>query len=217
MHGWKLAGWAAALVTAGVLGAALPGSAQRNKQKVESVVGFVDLAQITEHIKQTPEWKQMVRQFEDEKTKYRSELEDLNKLRYLTATEREELKALRAKPRTSDAEKSRIAELERKSDHYEAEFRTLSGVEKPTDAQKNRIQELAKMREDGVNSLQGETEKRAGALQKMEGELLEKMQARILKAVQTVAENKGLAMVVDRQAILYGGQDLTEDVIKRLK
>lgn len=215
---WKAAIWVAALVVAGVLGAALPGSAQKkDKSKVDSVVGFVDLAVVTEQVKATPEWQQMVKQFEGEKTKYRGELEDLNKVRYLSAPEREELRTLRAKQKSTPGEAARIGELEKRSDMMEAEFRTLAGVEKPTPEQTRRIQELQKMREEGVTSLQSETERRAGLLQKMEADLLEKMQGKILEIVRKVAEAKGLTMVVDRQAILFGGQDITEDVVKRLK
>jgi Skp family chaperone for outer membrane proteins len=205
------------LVAAGLL-AALPGAAQKkNQAKPDAVVGFVDLGLVTEQVKQTPEWKQMVGEFENEKTRYRTELEDMQRLRYLTKTEREELTNLRAKTKASDAEKGRVDALLKRSDELEGEFRTLAGVEKPNDEQGKRLGELQKLRDQGIQILQEETEKRAGYLQKKEGELLQKMQDRILKIVGQVAEGKGMVMVVDRQAILFGGTDLTDDVVKKLK
>ena len=43
---WRLAGVVAALVTAGVLGAALPGMAQKKSAKTDASIGVVDLAQV---------------------------------------------------------------------------------------------------------------------------------------------------------------------------
>ena len=35
-------------------------------------------------------------------------------------------------------------------------------------------------------------------------------------AVKKVAGNKGLAVVITKDAVVYGGQDITQDVIKEL-
>jgi Skp family chaperone for outer membrane proteins len=217
MKNWMTAVPLTVLVAAGLLGSALPGLAQKNAKTPDAVVGFVDLGQVTEQVKQTPDWKQMVKEFEDEKTRYRTELEDMQRLRYLSKAEREELTSLRTKQKPTDAEKARVDALLKRSDELEGEFRTLAGVEKPSDEQRKRITDITKLRDEGIQVLQEEGEKRAGMLQKKEGDLLEKMQTRILKIVSEVAQSKGLVMVVDRQAILYGGQDLTEDVVKKLK
>jgi outer membrane protein len=53
-------------------------------------------------------------------------------------------------------------------------------------------------------------------LQQMQAEVLEGMQEKILKIVSEVADKKNLAMVVDRQAVLYGGENLTSEVVKKL-
>jgi len=215
MHRWKLVGGLAAVVAAGVLGSALPGNAQK-KPKADPVVGYVDLGRITDKIKETPEWQQMVKSFEDEKSKYQDEIQYLTKIRYLTTAERQELENLRAKKTATDAEKAKIADLEGRSDAMDKEFQSLAGVEKPTDQQKQRLQELGKLRENAIASLQDETEKRAQLLQKREGEALDQTQDRIVKLVSDVANGKDLAMVIDRQALLYGGLDLTNDVLKKL-
>jgi len=217
MKQWMFGAPLTVLVAAGLLGLALPSAAQKGAKKPDAVVGFVDLGLVTEQVKQTPEWKQAVSEFEAEKTRHRTELEDMQRLRYLSKAEHEELASLRAKTKSSDAEKARVAALLARSDELEAEFRTLAGVEKPSDDQNKRIGDIQKLRDQGIQALQAEGEKRAGLLQKKEGDLLTKMQERILKIVTQVAENKGMVMVVDRQAILYGGQDLTDDVVKKLK
>ena len=46
---------------------------------------------------------------------------------------------------------------------------------------------------------------------------MDALQARILKVVEEVATDEKLSMVVDKQARLYGGRDITELVVAKLK
>lgn len=216
MQRWKLAGILAAVVAAGVLGSALPGNAQKPKGKTDSTIGFVDLAQVTDKVKDTAEWKVKVREFEDSRSKYRNEIEDLAKLRFLSPAELEELKNLRAKPKATGGETERIKQLETKSSQLDAEYQRLAMTEKPNDADAKRVKELTSMREAASTLIQKEYDTRAQQLQKLEGEMLDKMQTRILEVVGDVAQKQGLVLVVDRQAVLYGGNDMTQDVLKKL-
>jgi Skp family chaperone for outer membrane proteins len=215
MHGWKLAGCLAAAVAAGVAFTALPGNAQR-KTAAPSSIGYVDLAAVTDQIKKTPTWQQMTKKFDDQRGVYSKEIETLTKTRYLTDQERKELELLRAKPKASDAEAARIAELEKKSETLDREAQTLAGIEKPNEMQEKRIGELAELRKGALAVLQDETEKRTESLRRLEAEVLDDMQKQVLDKVAQVAESKNLTLVLDRGAILYGGQDLTQDVVKKL-
>lgn len=219
MKDWKLAGAMATLALTVVVGAALPGSAQKKGDKgerIESTVGFVDLGQVTEEIKKSPNWGVMTKQFDEERQKYQKEIADLTKIRYLTPTERTELDNLRAKKTVTEGEKANIKKLEEQSDAIDREAQSLAGVEKPTPDQSKRIDELAKLRQTAVTNLQTETEKRSELLRNTENQVLEGMQKNILNTVTEVSKTKGLTLVVDRQAVLYGGQDLTEDVLRKL-
>jgi len=216
MEKWKAAGCVAAAVTAGVVGLAFPGKAAPSA-KPTPTIGFVDLSTVTDQIKQTPNWKVMVTKFEDAKSKYRDEIENLTKVRYLSAAERTELDNLRGKGKANDQEKAKIDLLLKKSDQMDQEYQTLGQTEKLTDEQKTRLAELKKMREDGINGLQQETDKRAESLRQLEAQVLDEMQGKVIKTVGEIAQRKDLALVLDRQAVLYGGQDLTQDVLQKLK
>ncbi len=217
MNRWRIAVSVAGLVGAGLLGSSLPGLAQKKPaQASNSTIGFVDLASVTEQIKETTNWKQLVRKFEDERSKYRNEIEDLAKIRFLTSAERQELSNLRSKPKATDGEKKRIQELEDHSGKLDREYQSLAMQEKLTSEQSARLKELTDLREKASGDLQDEYEKRAQQLQKSESQMLEEMQKQILEIVGKVAENKNLGVVVDRQAILYGGQDLTQEVLGKL-
>lgn len=47
-------------------------------------------------------------------------------------------------------------------------------------------------------------------------ELLESMMATVETATKKVADKKGLAVVLEKSAVVYGGQDITQDVIAEL-
>ena len=52
--------------------------------------------------------------------------------------------------------------------------------------------------------------------QQKERELFEPLVQSFEAAVQKVAEAKGLTVVIDKSAVLYGGQDITQDVIAKI-
>jgi len=56
----------------------------------------------------------------------------------------------------------------------------------------------------------------AQRVQQKEQELLEPVMTAIKAAVKKVADQKGLAVVITKEAVIYGGQDITQDVIKAL-
>lgn len=217
MDRMKMAGCVAAAAVTGVLGLAYTGKAAPSKNSPAPVVGYVDLGTVTDQIKQTPNWKVMVTKFEDAKTRYRDEIENLTKVRYLAPAERTELDNLRAKGKAGDTEKARIDQLLKKSDQIDQEYQSLGQTEKLTDEQTKRLNELKKIREDGINSLQNETDKRAESLRQLESQVLDEMQGKVIKTVGEIAQKKDLVLVLDRQAVLYGGQDLTQDVLTKLK
>jgi outer membrane protein len=53
-------------------------------------------------------------------------------------------------------------------------------------------------------------------LQIKQQNLLEAIQNKVNDAVKAVAKSKGLTIVVDRGAAIYGEQDITDDVMKKI-
>ena len=53
-------------------------------------------------------------------------------------------------------------------------------------------------------------------LQQKNQELLTPLRASVETAVKEVANNRGLSIVIDKGAVVYGGMDITQDVIKKL-
>lgn len=66
-------------------------------------------------------------------------------------------------------------------------------------------------------------EEKAQLFEKMQGEMSERQEKiqkglkdKLEKAVGSVASTKGLSLVVDKSVVLYGGQDITDQVAKQL-
>jgi Skp family chaperone for outer membrane proteins len=216
MKAWTLAALTAFLVAGGLVISTGQGHAQKKGEKVDTTIGFVDLNRVMDQIKKTSTWVTETKKFDDIRLKFQGEIAHLTKVRYLTAAERGELDALRAKKSVSASEDARLKELENKSESLDKEAQTLAAVEKPTTEQAARIGDLSKLRQVAIANLQKETEDRSIQLQELEGKVLDDMQGKILEHVQTVAKNKGLILVLDQRAVLYGGQDLTDDVLLKL-
>lgn len=53
-------------------------------------------------------------------------------------------------------------------------------------------------------------------LQQKQQELLNAIHDKVNAAIKAVAEDKGLTVVVDKSVIAYGGQDITDDVLKKI-
>ena len=82
-----------------------------------------------------------------------------------------------------------------------------------TDAQKEFEEKSQSMGEQEKNEYYQQTQQR---LQQKQQDLLEPIQKSVESTVKTVADSKGLSVVLDKNTVVYGGQDITQDVIKKL-
>ena len=54
-------------------------------------------------------------------------------------------------------------------------------------------------------------------LAQQEQEAMEPLYKNVEEAVKKVADSKGLSVVLAKEAVVYGGQDITQDIIGKLK
>lgn len=81
------------------------------------------------------------------------------------------------------------------------------------DAQKEFETKSANMSDQEKNDYYQQTQER---LQQKNQELMEPIQKSIEDSVKKVAEAKGLSVVLEKSAVVYGGQDITQDVINKI-
>lgn len=95
-------------------------------------------------------------------------------------------------------------------------------TQKANDALKNE-NEAAKKQFDAKAAGLGAKEKEAlylqifGPVEQKRQDLLKGIADKINLAVKEVAEAKGLSLVMDRNSTFYGGVDITEDVVKKIR
>jgi Skp family chaperone for outer membrane proteins len=179
-------------------------------------VGVVDVARVTDSLKQSPEWQRMIKQFEDQRAEFRVEIQRMTKVRYLDDKDLAELSRLRANPTPTRADRRRIEELESKSNKLDQEFQRLAGIEKPTESQARSLSEIQRLRERLLETLKDEEQKRAQRLAQSEADLLEVQNNKVGRAAAEVARERHFDLVVDRQLVLFGGQEATDDLLGKL-
>jgi len=191
-------------------------AADKGKRDEPSSVGFVDLNQVSDEVKKTPSWQKMVQRSTEARTRFSQELDEMVQRRHLTEAEVKELVGLQAKPKATDPERERISVLLRKSDDIDKEFNDLAQIQDLKPDQSARLQLLSKMRAEAGTRLQQARGEREQKLADMENEMLTELQGKILKVVSEVAKAQSVEIVVDKQALLYGGRDLTSLVVQKI-
>ena len=80
-------------------------------------------------------------------------------------------------------------------------------------AQKDFEEKSASMNDQEKGDYYQQTQQR---LQQKQNELMDPIRQNIEETVKKVAEAKGLQVVLDKGAVIYGGQDITQDVVSKL-
>ena len=177
-------------------------------------VGYVDVQKV---LQDSPAAVKARKDAEDLKAQLQAQLALQQDLIFLEGSDLTELQGLQEKALKTDKDKERIAVLQKKSQSAEEEWRSLQQSTQPTDVQKSRLLALNNTRTHNTAALQAAQQKAQEDLDKRAADLMDGLQSRILKVVEQVATDEKLSMVVDKQARLYGGRDITELVVGKLK
>ena len=81
------------------------------------------------------------------------------------------------------------------------------------DAQKEFQEKSANMSDQEKSDYYQQTQQR---LQQKQQELFDPIQKSVEASVKSVAEAKGLTVVLDKSSVVYGGQDITQDVENKI-
>lgn len=177
-------------------------------------IGVVDTDKV---YKEAPRVKQYTEELNTFKNDLAVKLDVRSRNLMLTEDEIKELVDLHAKgAAATDQDKARIKTLEDTERTKDDEFKSLQNNTNLNDQQKARMKELQDMQQkskDTGNALSKDYESR---LQTKMQELSDKADADVLDVIKKIAETKGLSTVMVKAAILYGGSDITDEVIGKL-
>lgn len=173
-------------------------------------IGLVDVQKVESSYQEFQAKKQEYQQFRQQ---------ELNKLHQqmvvamLSEQDAKEYQGLLGLAAPTDAQKTRIAELEKAAAAAEQEMDSLGNSRQPlTDDQTKRLKEL-QAKAAAVDSSRDQVD---GRLKSKYQELSDKLTANVKKAIEQVAKQEKLTVVLFKDQVLYGGQDVTDKVIEVL-
>jgi Skp family chaperone for outer membrane proteins len=176
-------------------------------------IGVVDMDRISREYKAMQE---LNRQFQDFQKQQEAQLERRKRIGMLNDQEEREYLDTVEMGAPTDARDRRIAELERLSD--ERSRRRLALREKKDltpeeEAERAQLEEIYNKRMDELVALQSDLQKTVYAKY---DELSKIVTDSVDAAVKQVAQEKGLALILRKEIVLFGGLDITEDVLAKL-
>ncbi len=206
-------------VFAAVTAMVWPGAAQVQAQETAPValtsanIGMVDITRIGQEYTSLLEKNKTL---ENLLASRKSELDIRQSYRFLTEEEMQELLKLLALKEPTPEQKSRAQELADLSQKRDAELLALDTKENLTPEEKARRSELRQLQTAADQKTQelaaAYTAEMQQERQKIEGNVIKAVR----KAVTEVATEMGLPIVLDKDAILFGGTDITDQVLKKL-
>jgi len=206
---------AAALLLAAA--AAPAGAAPKKPDFNPALPSFVDLNRVLAEYRKTPAFVKYQAKLREQAQGFSEEMQFLAQLRYCTPEEKKEALAIKAKgPTPTGKDKDRLDALMKKADTLDNELTMLGQKTKPTDQESKRMQDLSKMRTDAAQNLAKEEADRRDKLRALESDLMTEVEDTLLKVVDKVGKDLKVTTIYERRAVLTGGNDLTDEVIKKL-
>ena len=180
----------------------------------ELKIGVVDLQKVD---KDAPRVTQYREEFDARKANLNQKLEIRVQNMMLNEEEIKELVDLKTldKPAT-DVQKARIQALTDAERAKDDELKKLQETKDLNDQQKARLKELQDIQQKSKDAGTVFSKDYEAQLQSKFAELQDKIVADILAAVNKAAEAKAMTLVMDKAGVLFGGIDITDDVISRL-
>jgi Skp family chaperone for outer membrane proteins len=210
-------GWRWVFVAGMVTLLGLIGSQRVTSDSSGLKVGVVDIAKLGREAS----FADLRKSYEEQRRAY-SELINLRQnYLMLTGLEWADLRRLLSKPQRSRQEEQRLQELRRIELEREAELQRLQQIP-PTQlsaAERAKLEELTRLWKEGRDDVNRLREMMEDELRRVEGELSKVMDERVRQAIQTVASQHNLDLVLDRSAIYFvRGQlvDITDAVLAEL-
>lgn len=161
-----------------------------------------------------------IRQYWDEINGLKSDLEKKLEIRsqslLLGGNEIEELLTLVTKATTTEQEKNRIKDLRATQEARQNELQTIEQTKEPNAQQSARMKELQDARKKSSDAGEAITKDYDTLLKNKVNELDKKAEADLREAINKVATAKGFGVVLAKDAVLFGGTDITDDVISKL-
>ncbi len=190
------------------LGAVAPSHAQAGMR-----VGYIDIDDV---YNRSDTKKANDDKLQDLSKSLNTRLGSLDDAALLPSATWQQLKTLLEKPKPTADDTSQINAIQNQIKSLDTELKTLQQTTSPTDAQRNRLNELTGNGTANQGNLQNAKNDYEREFAKMQMDLQDQAIAAIKKAADQVAKAQHLDVILNKAALIAGGTDVTEDVVKQI-
>ena len=176
-------------------------------------LGIVDMAKVLSTYK---EFQESDRQYKDFLRERQGQYAERATLRLLRPGELKEYQNLKAVTAPTEEQKSRMEQLRAVAETRETELRSLLSEANPTDEQKTRRAELQDLARKSDPELEELRKRMNDEVDQRNKELSDTLNRKIEAALAVVARDKRLDFVLAKDAVLWGGVDITDDLLAKL-
>ncbi len=176
-------------------------------------LGFVNLERVSKEYDGT---KASQGQLDTFQQTLKKQLDDREDMRFLDDAERAQVTQLRTVATLTPDQKKQLDNLLASSKARDTQLRALQQNPNKNDTEKAEVDRLTKLSQKTDDDLEAMGPKLDQDLQTKAEELSQKLTATVSEAITTVAKEKNISVVMDKKAILSGGADITDDVMKQL-
>jgi len=201
------------ILACGFAVAAIVGAGASAAPPPELKIGVVDAPKIDDNAPRIKQYKEELDAFGN-LLKKKLDIRSQNQM--LDENEIKELIDLSTKEKPTDADNARIKALVELDRSKYDELQKLQEAKDPNEQQKARLNELMDLQKRSKEMFNALSKDYDTQYQNKAMELQGKIDTEVRAAVAKVAEAKGLSLVLDKAVVIYGGIDITDDVVLRL-
>jgi outer membrane protein len=202
---WGL--WIGAALLAAVLLA--PGLAQAQ----QPAVGTVDTGRIATEYKGMQALNQQYNDFQREREQ---KLMDRQRVMMLVDADYTKYLDLKQAAAPTESTQKQLTDLETSAKQREDRYRALADKRDRTAEEQKEYDELNKVYNQRMGEMRVLQDSLAKEVQAKREELTKTITTSLDTAIKTVAEAKKLSLVIAKEAVLYGGTDITNEVLEKL-
>jgi len=201
------------LVVSGVIVALAATAALAQEPERPVRMGVVDIAKVLDEYREFQESDAEYKQFLRER---QQQLQERMSVRLLLEEELREYRNLKALAAPTEEQKRKIEQLRAVAEARHNELDALLRVAGPTDEQKQRLGELQALADKADQEIIELQKRLSEEINQRNKELSERLNQKIEAALAAVAREKRLDFILAKDSVLYGGRDVTEDVLAKL-
>lgn len=176
-------------------------------------LGVVDMAKVLEGYKEYQDSDAQYKQFLRDR---QQQLQERMSVSLLSEEELREYQNLKAVQAPTEEQKKRLEQLLAVAETRESELNELARLPTPSPEEKQRLDDLRAQADKSSKEIEELQKQLSDEINQRNKELSESLNSKIESALAAVAKEKHVDYILSKDAVLFGGRDLTNDALAKL-